>query len=95
MFKLFWEMTDRSKTCEKPPTVHSLRHAFVVDRLNQWMLDGVALESMMPYLSRYLGHSGIKETMYYYHQVRKAFQIVKLKDRLSGLIIPEVSTYEW
>jgi len=93
-FKQYWEMTERSKTCEKPPTVHSLRHAFVVDRINQWMLEGVSLEAMMPYLSRYLGHSGINDTMYYYHQVRKAFQIVRQKDWLSSQIIPEVATYE-
>ena len=58
------------------------------------MLEGVTLEAMMPYLSRYLGHSGIKDTMYYYHQVRKAFQIVRQKDCLSGQIIPEVVIYE-
>ena len=93
-FKQFWEMTEHSKNCEKPPTVHSLRHAYVVDRMNQWMLDGVSLEAMMPYLSRYLGHSGINDTMYYYHQVREAFQIVRQKDYLSGQIIPEVTAYE-
>ena len=93
-FKQFWEMTDNSRNCEKPPTVHSLRHAFVCDRINQWMLEGVSLEAMMPYLSRYLGHSGINDTMYYYHQVRRAFQIVRQKDRFSGQIIPEVIIYE-
>jgi hypothetical protein len=32
--------------------------------------------------------------MYYYHQVKQAFQIVSEKDRLSSQIIPEVITYE-
>jgi integrase len=93
-FKQFWEMTECSKSCDKPPTVHALRHAFVVDRMNRWMSDGVSLEVMMPYLSRYLGHSGINDTMYYYHQVSNAFRIVRLKDRISGQIIPEVIAYE-
>jgi integrase len=93
-FKQFWEMTSYSGKCGKRPTVHALRHAFVVDRMNRWMLDGVLLEAMMPYLSRYLGHSGIKDTMYYYHQVSAAFQIVRQKDYLSGRIIPEVIAYE-
>jgi integrase len=93
-FKQFWEMTACSKSCDKPPTVHALRHAFVVDRMNRWMSDGVSLEAMMPYLSRYLGHSGINDTMYYYHQVSAAFKIVRQKDCLSGLIIPEVIAYE-
>jgi integrase len=93
-FKQFWNMTECSKNCEKSPTVHALRHAFVVDRLNQWMLDGVPLNAMMPYLSRYLGHSGIKDTMYYFHHVSTAFKIVRQKDRLSDRVIPEVVMYE-
>ena len=93
-FRQFWDMTECSKNCDKPPTVHALRHAFVVDRMNQWMLEGISLDAMMPYLSRYLGHSEINDTMYYYHQVNSAFQIVRQKDLLSGQIIPEVIKYE-
>jgi len=87
-------MTGCSKTCDKAPTVHSLRHAHVVHRMNQWMLDGVPLDAMMPYLSRHLGHSGLHDTMYYYHQVSAAFQIVRQKDHISAYIIPEVIRYE-
>jgi len=53
----------------KRPTVQSLRHAFVVHRMDDWVLEGNGLKAIMPYLSRYLGHSGIEETMYYYHQL--------------------------
>ena len=87
-------MTECSKHCEKRPTVHALRHAFVVDRMNKWMMEGVPLEVMMPYLIRYLGHSGLNDTLYYYHHVRKAFQIARQKDRISGQVIPEVVKYE-
>ena len=93
-FRQFWAKTACSKNVDKPPTVHALRHAFVVNRMNQWMLEGISLETMMPYLARYLGHRGINDTMYYYHQVKEAFQIVSEKDRLSSQIIPEVITYE-
>ncbi|NCB97706.1 MAG: integrase [Bacteroidia bacterium] len=51
------------------PTIHSLRHAFVVHRIDDWVVEGNNLKSFMPYLSRYLGHSSIEETMYYYHQL--------------------------
>lgn len=44
------------------------------------MLKGVNLNTMMPYLSRYLGHSSVEDTFYYYHQVDRAFQIVRQKD---------------
>lgn len=53
----------------KRPTIQSLRHAFVVHRMDGWILEGNELKSLMPYLSRYLGHSAIEETMYYYHQL--------------------------
>jgi integrase/recombinase XerD len=68
-FKQLWGMTLYAGKCDKEPTVHVLRHTFVVNRMNQWMAEGVPLDVMMPYLSRYLGHSGIEDTMYYYHQV--------------------------
>jgi len=93
-FRIFWSMTECSKSCDKAPTVHALRHAHVVHRMNQWMLDGVPLDAMMPYLSRHLGHSGLHDTMYYYHQVSSAFQIVRRKDHMSAQIIPEVARYE-
>ncbi len=51
------------------PTVHCLRHAFVVHRMNDWVGAGNELSALMPYLSRYLGHSSISDTMYYYHQL--------------------------
>jgi integrase/recombinase XerD len=93
-FKQLWRMTPYAGRCDKETTVHALRHAFVVNRMNQWMDDGIPLEVMMPYLSRYLGHSGIEGTMYYYHQVKDAFRVVRQKDQVSKKVIPEVTPYE-
>ena len=78
-FKQFWNMTPFANTCDKAPTIHSLRHTFVVNRMNEWMNEGINLSSMMPYLSKYLGHTSIEGTFYYYHQVDSAFQIVHQK----------------
>lgn len=93
-FKQFWNMTPFANTCDKAPTIHSLRHTFVVNRMNEWMNEGINLSSMMPYLSKYLGHTSIEGTFYYYHQVDSAFQIVHQKDSLSDSVIPEVIPYE-
>lgn len=89
-FNQFWNATAISKTCDKKPTVHSLRHAFVIKRINSWMEDDLSLETMMPYLSRYLGHSSPIDSYYYYHQVKEAFATIKRKDSISGIVIPEV-----
>ncbi|MCR4781537.1 MAG: tyrosine-type recombinase/integrase [Lachnospiraceae bacterium] len=89
-FKLFWKETKYAKTCEKAPTIHSLRHTYVVLRMNQWMEEGVDLSVMMPYLSRQLGHTSINETFYYYHQVREAFRLIHKRDTVASIVIPEV-----
>ncbi|MEG2374946.1 MAG: tyrosine-type recombinase/integrase [Niameybacter sp.] len=89
-FNEFWSGTERSKNCDKKPTVHCLRHAFVIKRMNTWMENDIQLQVMMPYLSHYLGHKGPIETYYYYHQVEQAFTIIRRKDKISSSIIPEV-----
>ena len=93
-FQQFWEKTSYSGNCDKRPTVHALRHTFVVNRMNMWMEEGVSLDVMMPYLSRYLGHNGIDDTLYYYHHVSNAFKIVRERDCISSKVIPEVVPYE-
>jgi integrase len=94
VFRDAWNQTSFAKNCDKAPTVHSLRHTFVVKRMNIWMEQGVSLKEMLPYLSRYLGHTSPNETFYYYHQVDSAFKIVRQRDKSSSSVIPEVVTDE-
>lgn len=89
-FSQFWKETKYSGMCEKAPTLHSLRHTYVVIRMNQWMEAGVDLNVIMPYLSRQLGHTSINETFYYYHQVREAFRIIQQRDTVAAKVIPGV-----
>lgn len=89
-FKEFWNKTNAAKVCEKAPTPHCLRHTFVVDRINSWILSGVNLSIMSSYLSKYLGHRDWDETFYYYHLVDDAFKIIQSKDTVSADVIPEV-----
>jgi integrase len=89
-FSKFWNLTASSKYCDKKPTPHSLRHGFVVDRINGWILDGIDLEVMFVYLSKYLGHKDPDESFYYYHLAKEAFRIVRQKDTASPDVIPEV-----
>ena len=77
-----------------PPTIKSFRHTFVVDRLNAWMENGENIEEKLPYLSKYLGHNSIHESLYYYHQVAEAFKIIHDRDKTSNIVIPEVREYE-
>ena len=77
-----------------PPTIKSFRHTFVVDRLNQWIADGEDINKKLPYLCKFLGHSTIHETLYYYHGVEEAFNVIREKDKTSKVVIPEVIPYE-
>lgn len=89
-FKRFWGMTESSLHCDKAPTPHALRHGFVVDRLNSWILSGIDINVMFTYLSKYLGHKDPNESFYYYHLVNDAFRIIRQKDTMSADVIPEV-----
>lgn len=93
-FKEFWNMTPYAGKVDKKPTVHSLRHTFVVTKMNDWMNEDKDFGAMMPYLSRYLGHTSIDETHYYYHQVISSFEIVRKHDGIADRVIPEVVPYE-
>jgi len=89
-FNISWAKTPFAATCEKKPTVHSLRHTFVVKRMNLWMEQGLDLNVMLPYLSGFLGHKTFQETYYYYHSILEAYRIIRTKDTVADDIIPEV-----
>lgn len=62
--------------------------------MNLWAEEGLDLQVMMPYLSRYLGHKSINETFYYYYLVSDAYKTVAKKDTVASAVIPEVVSYE-
>ena len=93
-FSEFWNKTPFAGTVDKKPTVQSLRHTFVVNKMNEWMETGADTTVMMPYLSRYLGHSSISDTQYYFHTIEQAFPVVHSHDAVAQRVIPEVVTYE-
>lgn len=90
-FNEFLKKTSFAAGCDRKPTIHALRHAFVIRRINKWMEQGLDMDIMMPYLSKYLGHSSTADTSYYYHYITDAFRIVKEKDTLADYVIPEVN----
>jgi integrase len=93
-FTQFWNKTPFANKVDKKPTVQSLRHTFVVNKMNEWMGAGVDIAVMMPYLSRYLGHSSISDTQYYFHTIEQAFPVIRRGDAVAQRVIPEVVPYE-
>ncbi len=90
IFNKFWGKTTFAADCSIKPTVHDLRHTYVVERINLWMEHGIDFEHMRPYLSKFLGHKTFNETYYYYHYVEEAAKTIHRMDTTSNKVIPEV-----
>lgn len=89
-FNEFWNAAEKSQSCDKKPTAHCLRHAFVIKKMDVWMENDIELPVMMPYLSKSLGHREPMETYYHCHQVEETFKTIRRKDKISASVIPEV-----
>lgn len=50
-----------------PIRVYDLRHRFATAVLNRWLDAGMDINSRLPYLQTYMGHSNIESTAYYIH----------------------------
>jgi integrase len=49
----------------KGPRLHDLRHTFAVHCLRNWVDNGIDVSVALPYLSVYLGHTGLNNTQHY------------------------------
>lgn len=49
------------------PRPYDLRHAFATRNLIRWIDRGLDVNSLLPYLSTYMGHSELNSTFYYIH----------------------------
>jgi integrase len=63
--KLVERVGIRARAGVNKPTLHSLRHSFVVTRLQAWHEEGVDVQSRLAHLATYLGHVGIRESYWY------------------------------
>ena len=62
--------------------------------MNAWHAEGLSYEQMLPYLSKYLGHSSVNESMYYYHLNEEANALIRNHDRSAKTVFPGVEKYE-
>ena len=73
------------------PTVHSLRHSWAVHNLLRWETEGKDVNTMLPYLSAYMGHENLLGSERYLRMTAEMFP--EIKKRVSAgcsWIIPEV-----
>ena len=73
------------------PRVHDLRHTYAVHVLRKWVRGGVDLTTALPYLSAYMGHSGIRSSQYYLRLTAELYpDITCALEQEFGWMIPEV-----
>jgi integrase len=76
------------------PTVHCLRHAFIIWTLRKWRAEQFDIEKMLPYLSKHLGHSSIQETFTYYDHYGQDYERIRADSESFNRMVPEVQHEE-
>ena len=74
------------------PRLHDLRHTFAVHVLQKWITEGADLTAMMPILSTYMGHNGIRSTAQYLRLTAEVYpELMKQVEKNCSYVIPEVA----
>lgn len=89
-FRRIWMEAFPDFPNEKLPREYDFRHNFAIANLNRWAREGLDINVMLPYLMRYMGHSHIKSTLYYFHFVPDFFPTFNEMSLPTEDVIPEV-----
>lgn len=68
IFNRIWDQAGLPRATDGPrPRPYDFRHHFAYANIERWMSHGADVTALLPYLSRYMGHTGFKSTFYYVH----------------------------
>jgi integrase len=90
IFRKIWKAAGLKQGCISKPRAYDFRHHFALSNLNRWIALGVDVNIMLPYLSRYMGHSCLMSTDYYLHLVPEFFHTFSKKVNATETLLPEV-----
>lgn len=62
--------------------------------MNRWLRDGKDVNTMLPYLMKYMGHSDIESTLYYFHLVPDIYDAIINKSMFIEFLIPGVEHHD-
>ncbi len=74
----------------RQPRPYDFRHHFAYSNIERWMSQGVDVAAMLPYLSRYMGHSTFESTYYYVHTSPDFMDSYAELTQQSQSVLPEV-----
>lgn len=89
--KILWKAGISHGGKNAGPRLHDFRHTFAVHCLRNWSVQNADLSTALPYLSAYMGHTGLRQTQKYLRLTADTYP--DLVERLSekfGHIIPTV-----
>lgn len=90
-FKRFWyQAYPKKKNDGVSIRPYDFRHHFAYTNLNRWLKEGKDINTMLPYLMKYMGHSEIEHTLYYFHLVPDIYGAIVEKSGFYENLIPEV-----
>jgi integrase/recombinase XerD len=89
-FNKIWYESFPGFNATPKPRAYDFRHHFAWANLNRWVQEGTDVNVMIPYLMRYMGHSHIKSTLYYFHFVPEFFGTFATKTKSLEGLLPEV-----
>ena len=77
----------RKPTDSHGPRIHDFRHSFAVKTIIKWYREGINVESQIPLLSTYLGHTKPSDTYWYLSSVPELIGLAaaRLEKHLGGL----------
>ena len=92
VFNRIWDQAGLARARGGPrPRPYDFRHHFAYANLERWMAHGADVSSLLPYLSRYMGHAGFESTYYYVHTSPDFMRgYAELTTITSASLLPEV-----
>jgi len=65
-FRNIWLSAGLKRDGKVKPRAFDFRHHFACANIMRWSIEGKDVNAMLPYLMRYMGHSSLESTYYYY-----------------------------
>jgi len=91
MFHRIWDQAGLPRPSgARPPNAYDFRHHFAYANIERWRHNGQDIGTLLPYLSRYMGHATFDSTYYYIHTAPDFLDAYADITQHTSTILPEV-----
>lgn len=87
---ILWDIGIPYRGTQLGPRIHDLRHTFCCHNIQKWAEAGLPIYSNLLILSRYIGHTSISATQWYFRLTSQAFPHIRdiCEKELGGMYAP-------